>query len=86
MTQSHWVSFSKLTGDVTINDLEIGALLMQLFIFDPRIFPLAPIHNYIDNTAAQGWADQGSVSTASVVGLILEISPWLQGISTSTPP
>ena len=58
--------------DVTINDLEIGALLTQLLLFAPRISPLAQIHMYVNNTASQGWANKGSVSTATSIGPILQ--------------
>ena len=33
--------------------------------------PVAYIHMYFDNTTAQGWANMGSISTASSVGPIL---------------
>ena len=47
-----------------MHDLELGALLMQLLIFHPRMTPLAHIHAYIYNTVAQGWSNRGSLSTA----------------------
>ena len=62
---------SNPAGDVTINDLKIGALIMQLLIFAPRMAPLAHIHTYVNNTVALGWANRGSVSTAYSVGPIL---------------
>ena len=65
------ISSSNPTGDVTINNLDIGALLMQLLIFAPRMAPLMHIHTYIDNTVAQRWANRGSVSTAFSVRQIL---------------
>ena len=65
------MSSSKPTVDVTINYIELGALLMQILIFAPRIAPLEHIHTYVNNTAAQGWANRGSVSTASSVGTIM---------------
>ena len=69
------MSSSKPTRDVTINNLELGAILMQLLIFAPRMVPLAHIHTYANNTAAQGSANRGSFSTSSYVGPILwEIS------------
>ena len=70
-TQARLVSSSNPTGDATINDLELGALLMQILIFAPRIEPLAHIHTYINNTEAKGLANRGSVSTASSVGPIM---------------
>ena len=66
-TQSLMVSSSNPTGYVTINDLDLGALLMQLLIFPPRMAPLAHIHTYINYTAAQEWANRSSFSTASSV-------------------
>ena len=44
---------------------------MQILIFIPRMAPLAHIHMYFNNTAAQGWANRGSFSTASSVGPML---------------
>ena len=56
---------------MSINDLELGALLMQILLFAPRMTPLAHIHTYVNNTAAQGWSNMDSFSTASSVGPIL---------------
>ena len=70
-TQARMVSSSNPTGDVTINNLDLGVLLMQLLIFDPRMAPLAHIHAYVDNMVAKRWANRGSVSTASSVGTTL---------------
>ena len=65
------MSSSNRTRDVTINNPELGALLMQILIFAPRMALLAHIHTYINNTKAQGWANRGSVSIASSVGKIM---------------
>ena len=65
------VSSYNPTGDMTINDLELGALLMQILIFAPRMVPLSHIYTYVDNMAAHVWTNRGSVSTASSVGPIL---------------
>ena len=67
-TQAQLVYYFNSTGDVTINDLELGELLMQLLLFSPR---MAHICTYVNNMAAQGWAGQVSVNTASSVGTIL---------------
>ena len=77
-TQACLVSSSKPTGDVTINDLELEALLMQILIFAPRMDPLDHIHMYVGNTAAHGWSNRGSVRTSSAV------VPILQGIYLAT--
>ena len=69
--QARLVFPSKLNGYMTINDLELEAVLMQILIFAPRMVPLSHIHAYVNNTEAQGWANRGSVSTASSVGQIL---------------
>ena len=50
-----------------INDLDLGALFTELLVFSLRMAPLAHIHMYINNTAAQGWANKSSVITASYV-------------------
>ena len=65
------LSSSNPTGDVTIKNPDLGALLMQLLISSPRMAPLAHIHAYVDNMMAQRWANRGSVSTASSVGTTL---------------
>ena len=70
-TQARLVSSSNPKGDVKINDLELGALRMQILLFSPRMAPLEHIHTYVNNTAVQGWANRGSISTASSVGAIL---------------
>ena len=62
---------SNPTGDVTITNLELGELLMQILIFAPRMAALVYIYTYVDNTAAQKWSNRGSVSTAVSVGPIL---------------
>ena len=66
-TQARMVSSSNPTGDVTIKNLDLGALLMQLLILAPGMAPLAHIHAYVDNMMAQRWANRGSVGTASSV-------------------
>ena len=66
-THSLMVSYSNPTGYATINNLELGSLLMQLLIFAPRMAPLAHIHTYINNTTSPGWANRSSVNTASSV-------------------
>ena len=84
--QSCLVSSSNPKGDATINDFELGALLMQLMLFAPRMTPLVYIHIYIDKTSAQGWASQGRVRTASAVGSILieiDLEERRQNIHTS---
>ena len=66
------MSSSKKKGDVTINDLEIGSLLIQILIFDPRMALLAHIHTYVDNMEVQLWANRGIISTASSVGPVIQ--------------
>ena len=66
-TQARMVSSSNPTGDVTIKNLDLGALLMHLLIFALRMAPLAHIHAYVDNMMAHRWANRGSVSPASSV-------------------
>ena len=70
-TQVRMVSSSNPTGDVTIKDLKLGSLLMQILLFAPSMAPLDHIHMYVDNTAAQAWANRFSISTASSVGPFL---------------
>ena len=53
--------------------------MMQLLIFSPRMAPLTHIHIYGNNTAAQVWANQGSVITASSLGPILKYIPLAVG-------
>ena len=70
-TQARLVYSSNHTGDVTINNLDLGAILMKLLIFAPKMAPLVHIHTYVDNTVAQRCYNIGSVSTASSVEPIL---------------
>ena len=44
VTQSRVVSSSNPKEDVTINDLDLGALLMQLLLSTPKMAPLEHIH------------------------------------------
>ena len=53
-TQARLVSSSNPNRDVTINELDIGALLMHILIFVPRMESLAHIHTYVNNTGVQG--------------------------------
>ena len=70
-TQARLVTDTNPTGDVTINDLEITALLAQVLLFSPKMNTLAHIRKAVDKMAAQGWANRGSVSSATAVGPIL---------------
>ena len=63
------MSSSNPKGDLAINDLELGVLMMQILLFAPRMDSLAHIHTYINNTAEQVWANRASVGTASSVRL-----------------
>ena len=74
-TQARLVSSSNPKGDVKINDLELGALLIQILLFSPRMALLEHIHTYVDNKAVQGWANRASVSTA------YSVRPILRGLS-----
>ena len=65
------MSSSNPNVDVTINDLDLRALMMQILIFSPSMAPLFYIHTYVNNTAEQGWSNRGGVSTASSVGTIM---------------
>ena len=51
-TQTRLVSSSNPREDATINNLNLGALLMKILLFVPRMASLAQIHNYVDNTSA----------------------------------
>ena len=46
--------------DITINDLDIYGLFLQLFQFSQQMAPLAQITTYVDNTVTQGWTKYGS--------------------------
>ena len=45
---------------------------MHILLFAPRMAPLMHIHTYVNKTSEEGWANRGSVSTASSVGPILQ--------------
>ena len=56
---------------MTINNLELVTLLAQAQLFAPKMSPLVHISTAVDNMAAQGWANRGSVSSETAVGPIL---------------
>ena len=70
-TQEIIVSNSNPKGDVTIKDMELAALLAQIYIFAPKIQPLAQIFTAVDNMEAQGWPNRGSIRSTMAVGTIL---------------
>ena len=85
-TQARRVSSSNPTRDAKINDLELGALLIQILIFAPRMAPLAHIHTYINNTAAHGWDNRIIFRRASTVSPVLrdiDLAMRLQNIYAS---
>ena len=51
-TQSRLVTDNNLTGDVTINDLELDTLLAQVLLFEPKRENLLNIRTAMDNTMA----------------------------------
>ena len=55
-SQLRIVSFNNLKGNITINDLELGTLLLQILLFYRQVAPLQNIRTYVENMAAQGWA------------------------------
>ena len=71
-TQAQLVLDTKPEGDVTTNDLELAVLFAQVQLFAPAMDSLAHIRTTVDNTAAQGWANQEGVITATAVGPILQ--------------
>ena len=64
-TQARLVTDTNPRGDMTITDLEFAAVLAQVQIFAPEMDTLAHIRTAVDNTAEQGWANWGSVNTAT---------------------
>ena len=62
---------------MTINELDLSAYIDQLHIFDPRMAPLELIATGVDNTAAEIWAQRGSVSTATAIGPLLRKATWI---------
>ena len=46
-------------------------------MFAPRMAPLEHISTGEDNTAAESWARQGSVSTATAIGPLLQEAAWI---------
>ena len=59
-------------GDITINDLELAALLSHIHLLSPHVVPLSHICTVAYNTAAQFWDNRGRVKTLSSVGPILQ--------------
>ena len=70
-TQERLVSSFNNDGNVKINNLEMGALIMKLLLFSLRMVLLAHIHTYVNNAETHGWANRGSVRTAFFVSPIL---------------
>ena len=68
--QAILVSDTNPKGDVTINDLELTALIAQVHLFDPKMPLLDHIHTVVNNRTVQGWANRGSVESATEVGPI----------------
>ena len=65
------------TGFLTINNLKLAAYIAHLHLFAPRMAPLEHISTGVDNTAAESWARQGSISTATAIGPLLREAPWI---------
>ena len=63
--------FETLTGYITISDLDLRAFPLQTPPFAPCMTTLDHVITRVENTAAEGWTNIGSVSTSYVVGLIL---------------
>ena len=53
-TRDHLVNFGNPGVDVTINNLELIALISQLQLFTPIVPPLTHVCTYVDNTTSQG--------------------------------
>ena len=68
--QAILVSDTNPKGDVTINDLELTALIAQVHLFDPKMPLLDHIHTVVNNRKVQGWDNRGSVESATEVGPI----------------
>ena len=49
------VSFDNLRVDITISDLYLEDLLMEILLFATRMAQLTRVRTYVDNTMAQGW-------------------------------
>ena len=48
-------------GDLTINNLELAAYVVHLHLFAPNMAHLGHIHILVNNMAAEGWAQRGSI-------------------------
>ena len=70
-TQARLVPFNNRHCNITINELDLGALLIHILPFTPWVVLLAHIHTYIDNTVSQVWLNKVRVSTTLIVGPIL---------------
>ena len=55
-------------GFLTINYLELAVYIAHLHLLASRMAPLYHISTGVDNTAAEIWARQASVSTATAIG------------------
>ena len=70
-TQDKLISDLTPQGDITINDLELLALLDQIHIFMTRIQPLDHILTTVDNIDVQSWPNMGSIrSTTALIPVL----------------
>ena len=65
------------TRFLTINDLELAAYISHLHLFAPKMAPIEHISTGVDNTTAESWARQGSVSTATAIVPLLQKAAWI---------
>ena len=47
--------------ELTINNLELAAYVVHLHLFAPNMAHLGHIHILVNNMAAEGWAQRGSI-------------------------
>ena len=77
-TQDKLISDLTPQGDITINDLELLALLDQIHIFMTRIQPLEHILTTVDNISVQSWPNMGSIRSATALIPVLGLQRFWQ--------
>ena len=63
--------------DLAINDLKLAVYVAHLHLFAPKMAPLKYIRTLVDNTASEGWARRGSISSATDVGPLIREAAWI---------
>ena len=65
------LTYENPLGDLIIKNLKMATYVAFIHFFAPLLNPLENIATKVDNTAAEGWAKSGSVSSSTAAGPLL---------------